>query len=64
MLPVSGLRVCQCPEGVCPDPRRGPVLVPGTMLGHGSGYLRRSKVRLVIEIYFIEPFNFVLQQTD
>lgn len=44
VLPVSGLRVFQCPEGVSSVPHRGPVLVPGTMLGHGSEYLRSSKV--------------------
>lgn len=42
--PVSGLQVFQCPEGVSSVPHRGPVLVPGTMLGHGSEYLRSSKV--------------------
>lgn len=43
VLPVSGLQASRCPEGVSSGPHQGPVLVPDTTLGHGSGYLRSSK---------------------
>lgn len=44
VLPVSDLQEFQCPEGVSSVPHREPALVPGTMLGHGSEYLRSSTV--------------------
>lgn len=40
VLPVSGLRVWRCPAGVCPAPRPGPALAPGTTPALGSGYLQ------------------------
>lgn len=49
MLPVSDLQVWRCPEAVCPVPRRGIVLAPGTMLGHGSGDLHHIEVTSISE---------------
>lgn len=40
VLPVSGLRAWRCPAGVCPAPRSGPALAPGTTPDLGSGDLR------------------------